>query len=199
MTSPTLATAAEEDVQPLTTEEMDRGRLYLEQTRSAMVGAIRNLSDSQWTFKPDPGRWSIAQILEHVIMVQDRVLGPLRAQLESAPVTPPHPDTQSIDDIIVFQIPNRLAKFQTPAEPVGDLGLSQARGRLLENYTKLTEYLETASGLRAHSIESPPIKAVSKGAYVAWDGYQWILAAAAHTDRHTKQVLEVIADTHFPA
>jgi len=29
------------------------------------------------------------------------------------------------------------------------------------------------------------------------DGYQWILAASAHTERHTKQILEVRADPGF--
>jgi len=30
------------------------------------------------------------------------------------------------------------------------------------------------------------------------DGYQWVLAAAAHTERHAKQMLEVIAEDTFP-
>jgi hypothetical protein len=31
------------------------------------------------------------------------------------------------------------------------------------------------------------------------EGYQWILAATAHTERHTKQILEVMADSAFPS
>jgi len=31
------------------------------------------------------------------------------------------------------------------------------------------------------------------------DGYEWVLAVAAHTERHTKQILEVKADANFPA
>jgi DinB superfamily len=199
MTSPTLEMPAAEALQTPTPAEMDRARLYLEQTRSEIVGATKSLSDSQWTFTPDPGRWSIAQILEHVIWVQELVLGPLREQLERAPVMPPHPDYALIDDIVIFRIPNRLVKFPTPTNPPGDLSRSQALGRLLANYTKLVEHLETTPGLRNRSVESAPIKAVSNGKYEAWDGYQWIIAAAAHTERHTKQVLEVIADPRFPA
>jgi hypothetical protein len=30
------------------------------------------------------------------------------------------------------------------------------------------------------------------------DGYQWILAVAAHSARHTQQILEVKADPKFP-
>ena len=47
--------------------------------------------------------------------------------------------------------------------------------------------------------ESPPLKAITKGALNSMDGYQWLLAAAAHTERHTKQILEVKANPNFPA
>jgi hypothetical protein len=30
------------------------------------------------------------------------------------------------------------------------------------------------------------------------DGYEWVLTAGAHTDRHTRQILEVKADPRFP-
>jgi hypothetical protein len=56
-----------------------------------------------------------------------------------------------------------------------------------------------APGLRDHALDSPPLKPISEGAYSVMDGYQWILAAAAHAQRHTKQILDVIADDSFPA
>jgi hypothetical protein len=52
--------------------------------------------------------------------------------------------------------------------------------------------------LRQYAVESRPLKAISNGAYEVMDGYQWVLAAAAHAERHAKQMLEVIADDDFP-
>ena len=43
-----------------------------------------------------------------------------------------------------------------------------------------------------------PVKAISKGKYETADGYQWLLLAAGHTERHTKQILEVRAHADFP-
>lgn len=146
-----------------------------------------------------PDRWSIAEIVEHVIVVQERVLGPVREQLENAPITPVHPDYQQVDNIIIYQIPSRLAKFPSPLPVAGGLSRSGAMERLLRNYADMNQRLETTPDLRNHSIESAPIKAISGGKYSSWDGYQWILAAAAHTERHIKQVLEVVADPGFPA
>jgi hypothetical protein len=70
--------------------------------------------------------------------------------------------------------------------------------RLRRNFAQLSASLDVP-GLREHVIDAPALKAVSKGEYDKMDGYQWILAAAAHTERHTKQILEVRADAGFPA
>jgi len=119
--------------------------------------------------------------------------------LENSPVTAVHPDYKLVDDMIIYQIPGRLTKFPSPIQPAGDLSRSAAIERLSANYAALNRRLETTPDLRNRSIESAPIKAISNGVYSSMDGYQWILAAAAHTERHTKQVLEVIADPGFPA
>jgi hypothetical protein len=193
-----MPTAAVEPTQALSQFELERARLYLEQTKILIVGALRNLSEAQWKFKPGPDRWSIAEIAEHIIFVQERVLGPVREKLENTPVTAVHADYKQVDDIIIYQFPNRLTRFPAPVQPAGDLSLSDAIARVLANYAGLNEYLETSPSLRDHSIESFPLKAVSNDAYDMTDGYQWILAVAAHTERHTKQVLEVIAESGFP-
>lgn len=192
----TSAVAVEQTVAPA---DLDRARLYLQQTKSEIVGVMRNISDRQWMFRPSPDRWSIAEIVEHIVWVQERVLGRLREKLDGAPEGPVHPDYKRVDDIIIYQFPNRLTKFPTPAQPAGNLSRSQALDRILANYYQLSESLDTTPWLRIRSIESFPLKAVSNGAYEQMDGYQWILAAAAHTERHTKQMLEVMADPDFPA
>ena len=74
MTSNTVEAAALATDQPLTQSELDRARMYLDQTKSGLVVAIRNLSDPQWKFKPVPDRWWAAEIVEHVIMVPQRRL-----------------------------------------------------------------------------------------------------------------------------
>ncbi len=104
MTSNAMATAAVQPTEALGQTELDRARLYLEQTRILIVGAIRNVSDLQWNFKPGPDRWSIAEIVEHIVVVQERVLGPLREQLEKAPVTPLHADHKHVDDMTAGEI-----------------------------------------------------------------------------------------------
>jgi hypothetical protein len=187
--------------QTLTPSELEQARLYVQQAHDGIVGAIKGLSETQWKFKPAPDRWSIAENVEHITFVQERVAGPIRDQLREAPAGPANRDYQQVDAIVVNQFPNRLSKFQAPpfTHPAGRFDLSEALERLARNSAQLTEYLESTPDLREHVIEALPIKAISKGAHEFMDGYQWILAAAAHTERHTKQILEVRADASFPS
>jgi hypothetical protein len=185
--------------QPPSASELGRARLYLEQTHNGVIGAIKLLSEPQWTFKPAADRWSIAENVEHIVFILEIVLGPIRDQLAAAPLAPADPAFGQIDDIVIGRFPDRLAKFPSPQPPAGGFARSEALGRIANNYARLNEYLETSPDLRHHSIESRPLKAVSNGVFTSMDGYQWILAAAAHTERHTKQILEVIAETDFPA
>ena len=196
--TPPLAAASE---QKLTAQELDQARQFLEQTRNAVVGATKGLLDAQWTFKPAPDRWSIAQNLDHIVVVQERVLGPILDQLADAPAPPADRDNEQIDKIVINQFSTRLDKFKAPefVHPAEQIDPRELLNRLASNYARLAECLESRPGLRQHIVPAAPLKAVSKGAFETMDGYQWILAAAAHTERHAKQMLEVMAAPGYPA
>jgi hypothetical protein len=184
----------------LTEPELERARVFLLQTRCYVVGATKGLSDAQWHFKPAPGAWSIAETVHHMVVVMDLVLGPIRQQLAAAPPPSPAFDYKQVDEIVFHQVSVRLQKFPGPpaVHPVGQLAPAIALDRLLNGYERLSEYLESTPDLRQHVRDAPPIKAISKGVFESIDGYQWILTAAAHNERHTKQILEVKADPNFP-
>jgi hypothetical protein len=198
MNSNTSATPALATDQPLTSAELGQAHLYLRQTRAGLHGATKRLSETQWNFKPAPERWSIAEIVEHVMVVQERVLGPISDQLTSAPPPPAGYDYNRVDALVIHNFPDRLVKFPSPipATLSGETP-AEALHRFDRNCNLLAESL-AAPGLRNHAIDSAPLKGISKGEYGLMDGYQWILAAAAHTERHTKQILEVVADASFP-
>ena len=187
--------------QKLTAEELQQARLFLQQTRDYAIGATKGLSEQHWTFKPAPDQWSIAENMDHILTVQERVLGPILDILANAPAPCGDADPKTVDAIVINRLSVRLAKFPAPeaVRPAGHVSRDETVERLKTNYQRLFETLETRPGLRQHAIDSPPLKAITQGAYVQMDGYQWILAVAAHTERHTKQILEVKAHPDYPA
>src|SRR5260370_37891637 len=65
--------------------DLQEGKRYLEQTRAGVIGATKGLSQAQWTWKPAPDRWSVAEIVEHMVLAQELMLGPIREQLSKSP------------------------------------------------------------------------------------------------------------------
>jgi len=117
------------------------------------------------------------------------------------PHTAVDPNHHLIDAFTIDRLPNRLTKFPGPPalHPTGRSTPAGEMARLAVNCDRLTEHLTSTRDLRHHQIESLPLKALSNGTYTQMDAYQWLLACAAHTERHAKQVLEVKADPNFPA
>src|SRR5260370_34154787 len=100
--------------------ELEQGKSYLERTHGAVYAATSELSEAQWDFKPAPERWSIAEIVEHVVIVQELVLGPVADRLANAPLVENH-DAAKVDGIVLNQFPDRTRKFPAPerSQPTG--------------------------------------------------------------------------------
>ena len=184
----------------LQSTDIDLAREYFDHTRERVAQATTGLSNAQWQFKPAPDRWSIAENLEHMVLVQERVLGPVREQLAQAPAPAPGRDYLLVDRIIFDKIPDRSIKAKAPdfIAPTGQWAPPEAFDRLLGNYRRLTAFIESAHDLRDHVLESPPLRMVTNGEYETMDSYQWALTVAAHDERHVRQILEVRADPDFP-
>ena len=185
----------------LETTDLEQARQYFDRTRGRVAEVTSDLSEAQWRFKPAADRWSISEILEHMVIVQERVLGPIRQQLAQAPAPAAGPECHQVDAIILEKIPDRSIKAKAPdfINPAGGWSQTEALDRLFQNYGRLAEFVESTPDLREHVLESPPLRIVTNGALTMMDGYQWALTAAAHDERHVRQILEVKADSNYPA
>ncbi len=186
----------------LTPSELDWCRAYAEQTGNDVLAATQGLSGAQWNFKVSgTDRWSIAEIVEHIVVVQELILGPIAERLAQAPGVSAGRDYKEVEDIVLQRFPIRDKRFPAPefARPAGRWTPSESLDRLIANGSRLYEYAASTPDLRLRTIESGPLKAVTDGRLDQMDGYQFVLAAAAHTRRHVGQILEVKADPSFPA
>lgn len=183
----------------LTPQELERGHRAIDTALQGVVQSTQGLSEEQWNFKPSPECWSIAEILEHVVVVQDRILGPMWEQLMAAPA-PVGYDSAAIEALIVAGVPNRSAKFPAPdvLHPSGRWTPAESTQRFVANDTAMRKLLESTPDLRQHAVPAMPVKAMSKGAYELVDGYGWLLLLAGHSERHVLQIKEVKANPGFP-
>ncbi len=176
-----------------TGEELQRALDYLKSTRAGVIDATKDLSEAQWNFKPAPERWSVAEVTEHIAAAEDLLMGLIQGQVMNAPANPEGTDAKAVDQLVLQAIPDRSHKLKAP-EPLVPVNRFHTPAESLAHFeasrAKTIEFLQKTKGLRDHASDSPLGKKL--------DAYQWILFIAAHSDRHTKQILEVKADSNFP-
>ena len=177
--------------QSITAAEREQAANYLAATRDDLAEAVRGLSDAQWNFKPAPDRWSIAEVMEHVAFIEDRI-HEIIGKLGEAPADLPTREVKQVDAFVLHQVPSRSFKFQAPEriQPIGRWTGPVGLEHFLESRKKTIERLASAPHLRGRVLPHP--------IFGFWDGYQWILAGAGHSARHTAQIHEVKATPGFP-
>jgi len=179
----------------LSEEDREFGAKHLEQTRDAIVGATKGLSEAQWHFKPAPERWSVAECLEHIAVVEDFLFGIVTDKVMQAPVESVEGgDSKETDKLVLSMVPDRSQRFQAPepVRPVGRwAGPEETLKHFLESRAHTLDYMKQTPDLRAYAMDSPLGRKL--------DAYQWLLYISAHSERHTKQIREVMGDANFPS
>lgn len=176
-----------------TAEDRASAVAYLEKTKAGVFAAAKGLSDAQLNFKAAPEKWSVAQVLEHIASAEDFLMGMIQEQVMKGPARPAGEDVKAIDSFVLAAIPDRTNKLQAPEplKPTNRYGSpADSLKHFKESRAKTVAFLNGTKDLRDHAIDSPLGKKL--------DGYEWVLFIAAHSERHTKQMLEVKADPNFP-
>lgn len=178
--------------QSLSPEDREKGVKYLEQTRQGVIDATKGLSDAQWKFKPAPDRWSVQQCVEHLALAEDFMYeNGVQKALAGQPSAPDR-DYKKIDAAILAMVPDRSHKAQAPGPlvPNGNGSPLDTLDRFEKSRDRSIQLMKTSASLRSSVVDSQLFGKV--------DAYEWLIFMSAHSDRHTKQILEVKADPKFP-
>ena len=166
---------------------------YANDTRDDFVKQLTGLSDAQLNFRAGEGRWTIGEIAEHIIVVENALRGFVEGGMK-APV-PACKDEFRIQDVsVILTITNRQQKFTAP-EQVRPNGRWKTVPELLTNFetTRKTsiDYMKNMKDdMRSHFVSMPLGKL---------DAFQSFLFMIGHSERHLAQLKEVKADQKYPA
>ena len=176
----------------LSQKDRDFAMSYLHATRKQVLDAADGLTEAQWKFKQADDRWSVAQVLEHIVVTERALLGMVQ-KTASGPASPVPEASKVKDEDIMKMISSREKKVQAPEQlrPTGSLGTGASEIEQFKQTRDATiDYVRTTNDdLRAHSGKSPLGQV---------DCVQWLLYIGAHSERHLAQILEVKADPKFP-
>lgn len=170
--------------------ERERALAFLEKTRQDFLRTACGLSAAQLQYKPAPDRWSLAELFEHIIVVEGRVHDRMRKALQQPPT---EMKTSVQDEVVVRLAADRSGKLKAP-DPVIPSGRWPAE-RLAQEFEAIRNRSidfarATEADLRRYSFAHP--------FFGDLDCYQWLLLIPAHCQRHLSQAEEVMSDPNFP-
>jgi uncharacterized damage-inducible protein DinB len=175
----------------MTPTEREFAISQLDQTRERLLQTLQGLSPDQLLYRPQPSCWSVAENVEHLIVVEKRLVGAIEKLLQQPPDFLKRP---SMSDQEVIQIIGTVAEpVQAPEQtlptlrwPADDLSSEfEATRQRTRDFAGAT-----MGDLRHHFI--------THLLFGDLDSYQWILLIGAHCNRHTVQSQRVKACPSFP-
>jgi hypothetical protein len=183
----TLAAGARGEAS-MTALERQRLLAHLEVTSAWLIDEVSGLTDAQLAFKPSADAWSIAEVLDHLLVVAPIYWDDLQQALKTPPGNLVPRDTDA--DILWYGIDRtqreKAIATEIPRGKARDLRRALAEYRT--HHERLRRYVATTSDeLRRHLV-----------ARQGSDAYQWILLISTHEQRHILQIREIKASKAFP-
>jgi hypothetical protein len=163
----------------------------IDDTRARLVGAVEPLTDGEQGFRPSSEQWTVAEIIEHLSVVEKRVARLLGVMLSKLGAEAARAEGSAFEPVTIdeFVARSRTEKYTAPEEirPKG-APLSDSLAHLRDSRAALRDLrarVERVDGTRArfpHPVWGP------------LDLYQWLLFVGAHEQRHLAQI-EALKET----
>ncbi len=176
----------------LTGSERANAVSYLEETKASLLISLEGLTKDQWHFKPAPESWSIADVCEHLILVEKKFFDTVVNNIAKSERETGQ-RSKYRDDEFMHHIKNRDRKVKTTPEfePAGKF---QSKSEFIKAYKKMRkktiDYIKTTRDDLRYQLAtfSPNLGDI--------DAYQWFLFITAHNDRHTAQIAAIKKEFH---
>ena len=166
----------------------------LEAKRELLLSAISGLTSEHRDFRPRPDCWSVSDCVEHITLVETRVMDSIERRLKSAPEPEKAAAVAGKEKLILRAVPERGTRVKAP-EAVTPTGRWPDFAELVGEFRKARERslrfaAETEADLRSHFFPHTVFQDL--------DCYQWLVFLGAHCERHVLQIEEIRADPAFP-
>ncbi len=177
----------------LTDAEREFAVKELTKSHDHFLNTLEGLNEEQLNYKVTDDSWSIAECAEHIAISENMIFGMMQGTLTQDPDPSKRAEVKVTDEGLIAMIEDRSKKVKTgePFEPSGKYGSFEET--VEEFKTKRKEHIEyvksTQDDLRNRYQQLP---------FGTVDAYQILLFMSGHTERHIKQMEEVMDDEDFP-
>lgn len=168
----------------------------IDETRKRLSEQVTGLNSSQENFRAAAGGWSIAEIVEHLTILEERLLRLMTMMVKKAESEGgPRAADDSFAPVSLERIAERSSreKYNAPeaVQPGGNIPISDLLERMKQSRAELSALrprLEAADLSAAHYPHP---------AFGALNLYEWLLMIGLHEARHLRQIEALMASPEY--
>jgi DinB superfamily len=171
---------------------------HLDTQRADLEQAVAEVPASLRARRPGPDRWSVAEVLEHLTLVETRIgklLGDHLTAAREAGLGPERDQTPVVPTLNVAALLDRSRSLTASdaSLPRGEQGADAALAALTERRRAVRAMVIGADGLALGDVMIPHTRLGPLNVY------QWLLFLGAHEGRHAAQIREIGATIYAQA
>ena len=163
---------------------------HLATSRAALRAAVDDIPRDSRERRPAPDRWSVAEVIEHLGIVEGRVTARLRGVTSTQAASVDAGALAEMDRAFAERVAVRNQRFKTSeaSEPTGAMDADSAWRLLEQTRGELLDTLKTANESMLDTVIAPhPF-------FGPLTFSQWAVFVGAHDARHADQIREIRAD-----
>jgi len=166
---------------------------YLDTTRTDLSKAVEDVSAARRAERPAPDRWSVAEVLEHLSIIEGRVVQMLTGRIAAAKAAGLGPELETspvLDSINRERVTDRSRRITAPEliQPHSGADAASVWSGLEQSRASLREAVLGGDGLALSEVthEHPVLGQINL--------YQWLVFVGSHEARHTAQIREIATE-----
>ncbi len=184
---------------PVTGPVTDQERTYavdaLLSTQAALHQSVDGLTDAQLTHKPTADRWSVAECVEHIALVESGIFAAIQKGMNYPANPEKRAEIRYSDVDVIKAVRSRTVTLASP-DPFMPAGRFSSTHAALDAFDKQRNDVITYAQTVTDDLRTHYFRHIALG----WlDSYQAILLLASHGERHRKQIEEVKTSPGFPS
>jgi DinB superfamily len=173
---------------PMTQREREHLVAHLEMTQAWLTDEVSSLSAAQLNYRPAPDRWTVAEVVQHLVVAEPNYWKLLHDALKQPPKK--LSESASDADVLWYGIDRTRHEKTSPDQNPKDQNIDAALAlkKFLAMHVQLLAMARSSNeDLRGHAVPEWGV-----------DAYQCLLEISTHEQRHILQIREIKASAKFP-
>jgi hypothetical protein len=165
----------------------------IDETRRKIYDRVEGLSDEQTEARPNPSAWSVAEIVEHLSIIEGRLLQMMKLMLHKAEAAGARSNGGAVE-MKPFTVEHYIERARNEKYTAPEAVRPGGQASIADSLASLRRSREELKSLRP-AIETTNLAGATypHPAFGPLNFYEWLAFIGVHEERHLRQIESILS------